>query len=256
MNGPDPEPSRDPRWAGLFLAGGIGALATAALLPLQIAVFIAWPPPMDGSVVDWFATFRSNPLHGLVSLDVFMMIEQVLAVGIVAALYVVLRRASESLTLLGTVLWIVGATLFIASNTAFQMLALSNGYAAATSDADRAAIVAAGQAMLTTYWDMGTGFVFGYVLTSVGGILIGCAMARARLFGRFEAWALVVANVVGLGLFVPGIGVGISLISVLILEVWYVAIARRLFALGQARQDATESDPFRRPAAAREYGHV
>ncbi len=244
------------RWRGLYLTAALAAAGTALLIPVQMLVFIAWPPPVESNVAAWFGMFNANPLHGLLNLDLLMMFDQVFAIAIALGLYLLVRRESESLSLIGAAAWLVGATLFIASNTAFEVLALSQGYASAVGEGARATYLAAGQGALASYWDKGTGFYAGYVLTSIGGILIAVAMVRARRFARFEAWALIVANIVGLGLFVPGIGVGISLISVLILEVWYVAIARRLFGFGRAGQEATPAESFGPAAGAREYGHV
>jgi hypothetical protein len=39
-----------------------------------------------------------------------------------------------------------------------------------------------------------------------------------------------------LGLYVPKVGVYISVFSVVFLWVWYILVARRLFQLGQAAQ--------------------
>ena len=44
----------------------------------------------------------------------------------------------------------------------------------------------------------------------------------------------IVANVIGLGFFVPTICVFLSLISVVGLQIWYILIARGLFMLAQS----------------------
>jgi hypothetical protein len=41
-----------PAWSGLFRLAAAAALASAVALPIQVAVFIAWPPPLDGSAAD------------------------------------------------------------------------------------------------------------------------------------------------------------------------------------------------------------
>ena len=170
--------STDPRWRGLFLAGAVGAALTAACIPLQVLLFIAWPPPASREVADWFRLFNENPVRGLLSMDLVMMVEQVLLVPVVISLWVLLRRRNASLMTLGATLWLAGGFLFIGSNTAFEMLSLARGYAAATTEAARAGYLAAGQGMLASYLDMGTGFVLGYVISSVGGLLAGVAMLR------------------------------------------------------------------------------
>lgn len=245
MNGTDPHAS-DTAWRGVYAAGAVGALLTAALIPCQMILYIGWPPPAHGTAADWFAFFQGNPLHGLLSLDLVMMVEQVLVIPIVVALYSLLHRSSNSTMALALAGWLVGATLFIASNTAFQMLALSNGYAAATSDAARAPFLAAGEAMLATYWGQGTSFVFGYVLSSLAGIFVGAVMLRSHVFGRVAAYAAILGNLLGLALFVPGIGVGLSLLSVVILWVWYLLVGVRLVRL--ARSPSTRRVPVDRAA--------
>jgi hypothetical protein len=220
---PDPINNTITRWRGVLATAAAGAILTAVCVPLQVALFIAVPPPTSQSVAAWFDLLNTSPVVGLLSLDLLMMVEQVLAVPIILALFLLVHRASASATLLGAAAWLMGAILFLGSNTGFEMLALARGYAAA-GPADQAAYIAAGHGMLASYWDMGTSFVFGYVLSAVGGILLGTALVRAGWPGRAAGWLLLVANLVGLGIFLPGVGIAVSLFSVLLLWVWYLRI--------------------------------
>lgn len=218
------------RWRLLYQVAGVGALLTALMIPLQIVAFIVWPLP-DGGVTEWFELFADSALIGLVSFDLVILLEEILLIPIVLALYVVLRRSSSSLALMAAGMWFVSIALFVGSNTGFEMLALSNGYATAANAAERAAYVAAGQAMLTAYMEQGSSFVVGYVLASLAGILVGFAMLRSAAFPRIAAWAAIVANVLGFGLFLPGIGVLLSIVSVFILIAWYALIGWNLLRL-------------------------
>jgi len=220
----------DTNWRLLYRAGGVAALITAVLIPLQIIVFIAWPPPLEGPVTEWFTLFQDNWLLGLLSLDLLLLVDYILLVPIVLALYVALRHASESWMAVATAFYFVAIAAYFASNTAFEMLSLSEGYAAATTESQRATYLAAGQAMLATF--EGTAFQVSYVLASVAGIIIGAVMLRSDIFSRVAAYALIVGDIIGLGLYVPTIGVFLSVISVPVLWIWYVLIARRLIQLG------------------------
>ena len=182
-------------------------------------------------MVQWFEVFQDSALIGLISFDLAILLEEVLLVPIILAMYVLLRRTSESLMLIAAALWLLSVALFIGSNTGFEMMALSNGYAAAGTEAGRAAYVAAGQAMLAAYMQQGSSFVMGYLLAATAGTLVGIGMLRNRVFSRVAAWAAIIANILGLGLFLPGYGVLISLGSVVILIVWYLLIGRRLLQL-------------------------
>jgi hypothetical protein len=218
------------RWRGVFASAAGGAILTAICVPLQVALFIAVPPPASHSIAAWFDLFNTSPVIGLLSLDLLMMMEQVLAVPIILALFLLVHRAAASATLLGAAAWLMGAVLFLGSNTGFEMLALARGYAAAGL-ADQPAYVAAGRGMLASYGDMGTSFVFGSVLSAVGGVLLGAALVRSGALGGAAGWLLLVANVVGLGIFLPGVGSAVSLFSVLLLWVWYLGIGWKLMQL-------------------------
>jgi hypothetical protein len=220
----------DTSWKPLYRVGGAAALVTAVLIPLQIVVFVAWPPPLEGTVSEWFTLFEDNWLLGLLSLDLLLIVDYVLLVPIVLALYVALRRVSESWMAVATALYFVAIAAYFASNTAFEMLSLSDQYAAATTDAQRTMYLAAGQAMLATF--EGTAFQVSYVLASLAGIIIGAVMLRSDIFSKVAAYALIVGDVIGLGLYVPTIGIFLSVISVPVLWIWYVLIARRLIQLG------------------------
>jgi hypothetical protein len=216
----------DARWAALFRVAGIGALLTAILIPLQIVAFIVWPLP-TGGVAAWFELFRTQPLIALISFDLIILLEEILLIPIVLGMYIVLRYASQSLMLMAATMWLVSVALFVGANTGFEMLALSNGYAEATTAAEQATFLAAGQAMLSAYMEQGSSFVVGYILASVAGLLVGVAMLRSTVFPRLAGWAAIVANVLGFGLFLPGIGIALSIVSVFILIAWYAAIGWR-----------------------------
>jgi Domain of unknown function (DUF4386) len=170
-------------------------------------------------------------LAGLVDLDLLLVVDNVLLVVIALALYVALRPVSPSVTTMATGLWLLAIVLFIASNPALELLALSDRFAAATSQAQRSAAVAAGEALLAG-WE-GTAFQVGYVLGQLAGIMVGLVMLRSGRFGRAVPYTLIAGNVVGFGLYLPTIGLTISAASGLVLWAWYLLIARTFFRLGR-----------------------
>jgi Domain of unknown function (DUF4386) len=220
-------PQPTPSWGTLYRAAGVAALITAALVPVQLAVFMAYPFPE--TVTGWFQLLQDNPLAGLVDLDLLLVVDNVLLVVIALALYVALRPANPSVTTMATGLWLLAIVLFIAANPALELLALSDRFATATSAPERAATVAAGEALLAG-WE-GTAFHVGYVLGQLAGIMIGLVMLRSGRFGRAVPSTLIAGNVVGFGLYLPTIGLAISAMSGLVLWAWYLLIARRFFRL-------------------------
>jgi hypothetical protein len=220
-------PRPTPSWRTLYRAAGVAALTTAVLVPIQLAVFMAYPFPE--TVTGWFQLLQDNPLAGLVDLDLLLVVDNVLLVVIALALYVALRPTSPSVTTMATGLWLLAVVLFIASNPSLELLALSDRFAAATSQAQRSAAVAAGEVLLAG-WD-GTAFQVGYVLGQLAGIMIGLVMLRSALFGRAVPYTLIAGNVVGFGLYLPTVGLTVSAFSGLVLWAWYLLVARRFFRL-------------------------
>jgi hypothetical protein len=64
--GPQPSPS----WRTLYRAAGVATLVTAVLVPVQLAVFVAYPFPETAT--GWFQLLQDNPLAGLVDLDLLL----------------------------------------------------------------------------------------------------------------------------------------------------------------------------------------
>ena len=221
----------DSAWKPLYKVGGIAALIMAVLIPIQSFIFIAYPPP--GTVIDYFTLFQNNKILGLLDLDLLLIVDNVLLILIYLALYTALRRANESFMAIALTFGLVGAVLHFASREAtFTLLSLSDQYAAATTDAQRAMFLAAGQAMLTIY--NGTAFDMSYVLSGVVLLIISVVMLRGNIFSKGTAY---VGILMGVLMLVPPtvgtIGLLLSLISLVPTLIWMILIARRLFQLGQ-----------------------
>ena len=222
--------TEDSAWKSLYRVGGAAALFTLVLIPIQIIIFITWPPP---STVDgYFTLFQDNWLLGLLNFDLLYMLTNVLMILIFLALYAAIRRVSQSYMTIGLTLGLVGIAAYFASNTAFEMLSLSGQYAAATTDAQRAMFLGAGQVMLEIY--KGTAFDVYYVLSAVALLIISAVMLRSNIFSKVTAY---VGILMGVLMLVPStagtIGLYLALISLVPTAIWLILIARRLFRLGQ-----------------------
>ena len=126
---------------------------------------------------------------------------------------------------------LIGIVLNLVSREAiFSMLALSNQYAAATSEAQKAVLTAAGQTLLTIY--NGTAFNISYVLGGIVFLLFSLAMLRNNVFSKLTAYIGIGTGIIML---VPPtigtIGIIIALISLVPTIVWLILVARTLFKL-------------------------
>lgn len=216
-------------WKDLYRIGGVAALAIAPLYVAELAVFMAGGP-MPTTVLEWFTLLQSNPLVGLV--DLYLLeIPLYLMMGVMfLALYVALRRTSETYMALAMLLASMGVTLFLALNPALSMLSLSSQYAAATSDSQRSLFLAAGQAYLAM--TQGTGFSAAFVLTTLAGLVASVVMLQGTRFHKATAYAGVLTNVLLLALYVPAIGFVLWMVGGLILPAWFILVGWNLVRLG------------------------
>ncbi len=220
----------DVRWHFLYRTAALAALITVALFLFQIVAFFVWPP--SPTVAGHFAVLQSRPLVGLISLDFGIILDEVLAIPLTLALYLSLRRVHESLMLMATGLAAAAIVCFLVATPALNMLYLSQQYAAATSEVERQGLLAAGQAVLSSW--LGTPYQVGYVVGSIEMLMVGWVMLRSHIFTPATAWVGIVSSIVGFGVYVPKVGVLISIASVVGMQVWYVMIARTLFRVSKA----------------------
>ena len=216
-------------WSSLYRVGGMAALLMFVLTLVQSFVFIAYPPP--STVIDYFTLFQNNKLLGILDLDFLLIVINILLILIYLALYAALHQFDKSDTTIALILGLVGTTLFFASREAtFGMLSLSNQYAAATTDVQRAMLLAAGQALLSIY--NGTAFDLSYVLGGIVILIFSVVMLRSSIFSKATAY---VGIVMGVLMLVPptagSIGLLLSLTSLIPTLIWLIPIARRFFQL-------------------------
>jgi hypothetical protein len=217
-------------WNWLYKIGGAAALFAVAMIPIQFVVFIVWPPPE--TAIGWFTLFQNNKLGGLLAFELLFVVNAAFGIATTLALYIALRRVNESLMAIALALGLVEALAFIVARPALEMLYLSERYAAATTDAQRALFLAAGEAMWATF--NGTAFHLGYNIFSVYFLIVSVVMLSSHIFGRVTAYMGILAAILNWGLYVPQIGLFLSILSVVPLAIWNILVARRLFRLSRA----------------------
>ena len=223
-----------PNWKGLYRVGGAAALIAAGfeIVAALIGVISSYTSgPVPSTVIGWFTLFQNHRLIGLLDMDLLLIVDQVLMGVVLLALYAALRRASQSFMAIALTSGLLGIAAYFASSTAFNMLSLSSQYAAATTDAQRAMFLAAGQATLTMW--QGTAFDVGYVLEGAALLIIAVVMLRSTLFSKVIASVGILLGVMSLIPPTAGtIGLFFALGSLVPLTIWDILIARRLFQLG------------------------
>ena len=235
----------DEAWRRFYRIGAIAAFV--AILVMISEIVITFLPgggrvaPEEVTIVNWFELFQDHWFLGLRNLGLINMIAAVLLIPAVLALFGALRADHEPWAALALIISVAGAAVYLAGNTGFPMLALSRQYAAAATEAQRAAIEAAGQAMLALGESHTPGTFVAFLLIECSGLLNSWLMLRSEYFARATAVAGLFGNALLLtfefvSAFVPAlfaISLFIALAGGLLSLAWYVLIGRDLLRLGR-----------------------
>jgi hypothetical protein len=230
---------------GLYRIGGASALLCAVMYLVAMAIYIPanfnTPPP--GTVLGWFTLFQVHPLAALFFLGLADIVIMILWCPLSLALYTALKRSHQAWSMIATALVLVGIAVFLATNAAFSMLALSRQHAAAPTEA-QPTLLAAGQAVLAA----GEGRYAGMPLAWLGGLVLSAVMLRSVTFRKATAWV----GMLGLGLlaasapfagYTPSTGPATVLTTMIIAVTytgggllslaWYILVGLRLWGLGR-----------------------
>jgi hypothetical protein len=242
------------RWKGLYKTASVAAwvallifrrwLGAEFLFFRGIGIIRAGPKAIPNTVLEWFTLLRAHRIIGLTLLNAFDILNYALVGLIFLGLYAALSATHRSSVTLATALGFVGIAVYIATNQAFSILSLSDQYAAATTDAQRSMLLAAGQALLAIQNPNVLGqAVLGFLLVTLAGLIMSTVMLSSRLFSKATAYAGILANASGLGyplgvalaprtVVLPLVALSLS-VSACFLVIWYLLIARRLWQLGR-----------------------
>ena len=202
---------------------------------VQIGIF-GGPPD---SAAEAFRILQQNKLLGLLRLDSATVLVLPLYYLLFFGLFAALKDTHRTHGAIATVLVFFGVTLVLAMPTALPLMALSDKYAAATSEAMKIHFLAAGEAVLATDIWHGTGAYIGGIFVQTGAVWISCVMLRGVL-GKATAYVGIITH--GLDLvhilfapFLPKVAAIFMIIAGLGYPVWLFLVGRRLLQLGKFR---------------------
>lgn len=227
----------------LYKLGGAAALLIVLTALIEIIItFFPGGYTTSEAVIDWFTLLHHNWFLGLRNLGLLNIVMTAFGIPMFFALYMVHRNVDQKYAALAMILSFIGVAVFYGTNRAFPMLDLSRRYAAATTDAQRTILEAAGQAMLSVGQSHTPGTFVAFFLSELAGILMAIVMLRGKVFNQVTAYA----GMVGFGLlfvfeilssFVPLLHDAILILAMgggLLTMAWYILIARRLFQLARS----------------------
>lgn len=231
-------------WASLYKLGGVAALLAVFVALTDIGLtFLPAGAEQPGTMtaVDWFDLYQDNWFFGLRNLGLLPnILTLVLLIPTVLALYGVHRESNAPYGALALILSILGTAIYLANNAAFPILALSTKYAAATTDAQRNLLAAAGEAILAHGEDFTPGAFAGFLLVEIAITTISFVMLRGRIFSKATACfgilgglLMIIFTIWSTFIFVLfEVAMILAVIGGLFYITWYILTARKLFQLG------------------------
>lgn len=192
------------------------------------------------NIIDWFALFQTNRFTAFSRLGIINIITLSLSIPIYLAFTQAFRQFRPAVAMLSSVLFFIGTAVYLSSNTVFPLYALSQQYAA-SPEAQKPLLEAAGRALLAQGADLTTGTFVGLLITQIAGLLITCVMLRGEVFGKWTGLAGLVGCMLmtvffTLTAFVPTLYDTALLIAApgaLFMMAYEILVARRFFQLGQ-----------------------
>ncbi len=227
------------RWQKIFWLGGAAAISAVLVGIIEIAItFLPGGNAPHETVLDWFHLYQDNWFLGMRNLGLLNILLNLLAIPTYLALYGIYRNSEfQPYAGLVAITSFIGIAVFLATNRAFAMLDLSAQYTAASSEAQRAMLEAAGQSMLSVGASHSPGTFLGFSLSEIAGIMISVVMLRSVHFSKATAYAGMIGFSILLvfeliSSFMTGltdIAMILAMVGGLLSMTWYVLVGVRLF---------------------------
>lgn len=170
-------------WTRLYKIGGSAALVAALLFRRNIGAEVSLFTGVDSiphSVAGWYSLLQANPWVGLSFLGVFDLANYALEGLVFLALAVACWQAYRSTVSVALAVGGMGIAISFAANISLTMFSFSQQYAGASSEGQRASLLAAGQAVLAAKDPLavfpGTGAYTSVLLIALAGLSFSIAL--------------------------------------------------------------------------------
>jgi hypothetical protein len=223
----------------VYRLGGAAALLQlgSLLVAIVVVAFLGAPPERLDEI---YALLHETPGVGLLRMELPLLPLVGLYLVLGPALALALWRTHPVYATQSALMTVVAVLCFFSSHPAFSLLHLSHRYAAAMAPEQRAALLAAGEAMIAADgWNSSAGYLSGLLLQGAG-VLVSILMLRSRAFNGITAVAGLIANAVDLVQhllhpFAPALAAAILPVAGPFYLLWFPMLAWSLFRLASGR---------------------
>jgi hypothetical protein len=158
---PTESQNTDAQWQTLATTSGIVALIQLACVLVTVVV-TATVGVEPNSPLEYFEMFQENRLQALLRLDFPTMIQLALWPITIMGIYAIFRRTHAAYAALTVVFVLVGVTVALATHSGFSIIRMSDQYALAATEAQKAQLMASAEAVISTdMWHSSAGFLAG-----------------------------------------------------------------------------------------------
>lgn len=227
-------------WNQLTQLGGIVAwIQLACVLVTFVVMTIVGGEPTTAA--EYYEALNGG-IAGLLRLDFTTLILLALFPFVAIGIYAAFHHSRPAYGLLAMVLILIGTLLGLANHSAFSMMHLSDLYAGATTTAEQAQLLAAGEAVIASdMWNTSAGFFAGIFMQG-GFVFISFVMLRSPGFSKWTAYTGILSNGFDLvhvfvALFAPGLGFTLLAIGGVFYLIWFPLLGRDLIRLGKGSVD-------------------
>jgi hypothetical protein len=185
------------QWETIYKIGAITTIIALCLIILDMIVGTITGGnlvELPKTAVERFNQFKENPLLGMYNLDLLNIINQIILIPSIFALFAVHRDTNKPIALLSLILFLVGTTIFVVSNTALTMLDLSHKYFAAPTNEQKMLLSAAGEAMLAKGSHGSLSVFIGFALPTLANAFMSCVMLNGKIFSRATSYIGIIGN--------------------------------------------------------------
>jgi hypothetical protein len=134
------------------------------------------------AAAEWFDVFQRSPFEGLYALGILNVVYMLGVLPVFVGMLVVHRHTHPISASFALLLSVLATGIYISSNAGVPMLELAQQHAVATTDAQRWALVGAGEAVLARGEDFTPGTFVGLLLSGLAAIVISIVMLRGGVF--------------------------------------------------------------------------
>ena len=187
----------DKQWKTIYKIGAVTTIIVLCGIILDMVVGTITGgniAELPQTAIERFNQFKETPLLGLYNLDLLNILNQIIIIPSILALYAAHRNTNRPSALLSMILFLVGTTIFVTSNTALTMLDISQKYFATSSEEQRMLLAAAGEAMLAKGSHGNLGVFIGFALPTFANALMSCVMLKGSIFSRANSYIGIVGN--------------------------------------------------------------